>query len=234
MTDNPLDFLDGKQTDETVTEEIQEQPQAEPVAEVEAEAESTGEDAPPPGDTESKVKDVPFVALMDEREKRQAAQREAEDARKRLADLEKQLAQYQQPKEKPDFFENPEAVVQQHVTSVKLQLSKFQAEKDFGPDLVAEAYAYFDQHPQESQALLNHPSPFHAAVEHYKRQQTLSKIGADPDAYINAQVEARIAERLAQAQPSAPKAPPPSMSKAPAAGGERLSPGSAFDDVFGA
>lgn len=226
MTDNPLDFLD-----ETLAE------QPEPVEAVEAEApeperveaapESTGEIAEPPSAPDEKTKEVPFVALMDEREKRQAAQREME---KYKAELEELRRKAEAPKEKPDFFENPEAVVQQHVTAAKLQQSKFLAEEKFGAELVAEAYAYFDQHPQESQALMNHPSPFHAAVEHYQRQKKLAEIGNDPDAYINAQVEARLAERLAQSP--APKAPPPSMSKAPSTGGERISPGSAFDDVF--
>ena len=223
MTDNTLDFLD-----ETLTEQpevAEEEAQAEPEAQVEPEG--TGEPAEPPSAPEEKSRDVPFVALMDEREKRQAAQRELEEIRKKMAEYERNA---QQPKERPDFFENPEAVVQQHVTAVKLQQSKFLAEKEYGADMVAEAYAYFDQHPQESAALLNHPSPFHAAVEHYKKQKTLADMGADPDAWINAQVEARLAERLAQTP--TPKAPPPSMAKAPSTGGERISPGSAFDETF--
>lgn len=226
MTDNTLDFLD-----ETLTDG--EQPALEPDAPADGEAadltppEGTGEPAEPPSAPEEKSRDVPFVALMDEREKRQAAQRELEEIRKKMAEYERNA---QQPKERPDFFENPEAVVQQHVTAVKLQQSKFLAEKEYGTDMVAEAYAYFDQHPQESAALLNHPSPFHAAVEHYKKQKTLADMGADPDAWINAQVEARLAERLAQT--TTPKAPPPSMAKAPSTGGERISPGSAFDETF--
>lgn len=223
MTDNTLDFLDETLTDQP---EVVEEAQAEPEAQVEPEG--TGAPAEPPSAPEEKSREVPFVALMDEREKRQAAQRELEEIRKKMAEYERNA---QQPKEKPDFFENPEAVVQQHITAVKLQQSKFLAEKEYGADTVAEAYAYFDQHPQESQALLAHPSPFHAAVEHYKRQKTMADMGSDPEAWINAQVEARIAERLAQTPP--PKAPPPSMAKAPSTGGERISPGSAFDETFG-
>lgn len=229
MDDAERDFLD--ETFDGPTEpEATVEAQAEPEAAEPEQPESTGENVEPPSTPEEKGRDVPFVALMDEREKRQAAQREAEEARKKIAEYERKLAEMQKPQDKPDFFENPEAVVQQHITTVKLQQSKFLAEKEFGADLVAEAYAYFDQHPQESQQLLNHPSPFHAAVEHYKRQKKLAEIGNDPDAWINAQVEARLAERLAQ--PSAPKAPPPSMAKAPSTGGERISPGSAFDETF--
>lgn len=223
MTDNTLDFLD-----ETLTEQpevAEEEAQAKPEAQVEPEG--TGEPAEPPSAPEEKSRDVPFVALMDEREKRQAAQRELEEVRKKMAEYERNA---QQPKEKPDFFENPEAVVQQHVTAVKLQQSKFLAEKEYGPDVVAEAYAYFDKHPKESEALLNHPSPFHAAVEHYQRQQFLEQMGPNPKAWIDAQVEAQLAERLAQTP--TPKAPPPSMAKAPSTGGERISPGSAFDETF--
>lgn len=226
MTDNTLDFLD-----ETLNDQPEQVDTPEPVETVEAEAEapdaetdSKGETAEPPAAPDEKTKEVPFVALMDEREKRQAAQRELEEVRKKLAAFE------QKPAEKPDFYDNPEAVVQQSVMAATLKQSKFLAEKEYGADVVAEAYAYFDKHPQESQALLQHPSPFHAAVEHYKRQAKLAEIGSDPDAYINAQVEARIAERLAQSP--TPKAPPPSMAKAPSTGGERISPGSAFDEAF--
>jgi hypothetical protein len=223
MTDNPLDFLDETLDDQPQVE-VEEAQAPEPE---QAEPKSTGEIAEPPSAPEKETKEVPFVALMDEREKRQAAQRELEEIRKKMAEYERNA---QQPQQKPDFFENPEAVVQQHVNAVKLQQSKFLAEKEYGADLVAQAYAYFDEHPAESQQLVNHPSPFHAAVEHFQRQKKLAEIGADPDAYINAQVEARLAERLAQSP--APKAPPPSMSKAPSTGGERISPGSAFDELF--
>lgn len=224
MTDNTLDFLDETPTDAPEPE----QAEAQAEEQVEAQPEGTGEPAEPPSASEEKSRDVPFVALMDEREKRQAAQREAEELRKQIAEYQRQA---QPAKEKPDFFDNPDQAMDQRLMAVKLQQSRFFAEKEYGADVVAAAYAYFDEHPNESQSLINHPSPFHAAVDHYKRQTKLAEIGPDPDAWINAQVEARLAERLAQSP--APKAPPPSMARAPSTGGERISPGSAFDETFG-
>lgn len=227
-----LNFLDGDQVEEDV---IEEQPhEAEPEQEepgAKPEAEEPLEVSPPETETE---RHIPLTALLDEREKRQEAMRKAEEAERRLAAYEARLRQEQQAQRKPDFFDNPEAVLQSHITRVKLEQSKFLAEKDFGADLVKEAYAYFDEHPEESQQLLNHPSPFHAAVEHYKRQKFLSEV-KDPDSWRE-QEKARIREELMaelqQTQPSRPNAPPPTMAKATAAGRDAIAPGNAFDSLF--
>lgn len=234
MADDKLDFLDETQA----TEPEQDAPEAvepeqsapEPIAE----PEPTGEEleATPPVAAEEKPNYIPVTALLDEREKRQKAERELEELRRWREQQERQSRQQQQPK--PDFFDNPEQAISQHVTAVKLQQSRFLAEREFGEDLVKEAYAYFDQHPQESQALINHPSPFHAAVEHYRRQKFLAEVN-DPDKWREAERERIRQEILAEAQatqPSKPNAPPPSMSKAPAAGGNAIAPGNAFDAML--
>lgn len=232
MSDDPLDFFDETPTDEAAATPEPEQakvaPQAEPQEEPQAEPEGTGETAEPPSAPEEKSKEVPFVALMDEREKRQAAQREAEELRKRIAEYERQN---QGEQSKPDFYEDPEAAIQRQVHAAIMHQSRFSAEKEYGKEAVQEAYEYFVANPREGLELNGHPSPFHAAVELRQRQKKIAEMGDDPDAWVNAQVEARLAERLSQSP--APKAPPPSMSKAPSTGGEKLSPGSAFDDVFG-
>lgn len=241
MSDDKLSFLD--ETEEAapveepeVTEAGEAKPQeaaAEP-EQVEAEPE-TGEqpEVPPTPEAKEEGKAVPVVALLDEREKRQAAERKAEETARKLAELEARMKQSQQPAEKVDYFDNPEAAISQHMTTVKLQQSKFLAEREFGADVVAEAYAYFDQNPQESQQLLNHPSPFHAAVEVFKQKQLLQEIGSDPEAWKAKQMEELKAQILAE-QPAAskPTAPPPSMARAPRAGGEGRAPGNAFDEVF--
>jgi hypothetical protein len=116
-----------------------------------------------------------------------------------------------------------------------MQMSKFQAEREFGQETVKEAVAYFDQHPQQSQQFMSHPSPFHAAVEFYQRQKVASEIGSDPEAYkqkLREELRAELEAELTQSPKSKPKAPPPSMASAPAAGKEAITSGSAFDQLF--
>ena len=239
MDADKLSFLD-EEHDATEADQVEEQPeQLEAEEETEASeqperAESKGEkEAEPPAASEEKQSgQVPLSALLDEREKRQKYERELEDLR--------QWRQQQEAKQpKPDFFDNPEAALsqvqqatQQQIIASKLQQSKFFAEREYGADLVQEAYAYFDQHPQQSHALLNEPSPFHAAVEYYKRQKAMQEIGADPEAY-KAKLRAELEAELASKAPQKPAAPPRSLASAPSAGGETQPPGSAFDQLFG-
>lgn len=239
MTDDKLDFLDETEGDE-LQSEVDDTPQVEAGAvdeeatqgAAESEAE-TGDltEVPPTPEVTEEPKVAPITALLDEREKRQAAERKAEEVSQRLAQIERQMQQAQQPQQKPDFFDNPDAAIQQQITSVKMQQSRFLAEREFGPEVVAQAYAYFDEHPEESQALVAHPSPFHAAVEHFKKQQFLAEVGADPDAWKQ-KLREELEQEFASRQPTQPKAPPPTMSRTPTAGGAQVASGNAFDEVF--
>jgi hypothetical protein len=242
MDADKLSFLDDEH-DDTEATEATEAPEEQEASGEEAEeasdhpepVESKGEqDAAPPAESEEKQPGhVPLAALLDEREKRQKIEREAEELRR----WRQQHEAKHQPK--PDFYDNPEAALsqvqqatQQQMLSMKLQQSRFFAEREFGADLVNEAYAYFDQHPDQSHALVNEPSPFHAAVEFYKRQKAAAEIGSDPEAY-KAKLRAELEAELASKAPPKPAAPPRSLASAPGAGGETHSPGSAFDQLFG-
>lgn len=240
MSDEGLKFLD-----ETQDEAPAEQPEPEaakpeqeaPAPEVvDEDAEpSTGEDevAPPAAEDEDK-RSIPVTALLDEREKRQKAERELEQMRAWRAQQEQAARQQQQPK--PDFYDNPEAAISQHVTKVKLDQSRFLAEREFGADVVKEAVEFFNdpQHQAASHQMLNHPSPFHAAVDYVKRQRFLAEVGTDPDKWREAERERIRQEIMAQSQPSkAQAAPPPSMARAPSAGRQAIAPGSAFDQMLG-
>jgi hypothetical protein len=234
MDADKLAFFEDEQEAEAPEAE---QPEAEAKEPEQPEAESKGEPeaAPPAASEEKQSGQVPLVALLEEREKRQKIEREFEELRRWRAQQEAQ-------RQKPDFFENPEAALsqaqqqmQQQMVAERLRTSRFLAEREFGADLVKEAYAYFDQHPDQSQALINEPSPFHAAVEHYKRQKLLSEVGTDPEAYqarLREQIRKELEAELAQRAPQKPAAPPRSIASAPSAGGETTSPGSAFDELF--
>lgn len=247
MTDDKLDFLE-KDAEESETENaqpVEAEPEAEPV---EAEAEKGEEPAEPPAATEEPpesedVRSVPVVALLDEREKRQLAQQEAKEARQKYEQLQRQLEESKrEPQKAPDFYEDPDKAIQYHNaqlqeqhTKDKLRMSRFLAEREYGQELVGEAFEYFNQHPQESQSLMNEPSPFHAAVEHYKWQKKRAEIGNDPDAY-DKMIEERVREKLlaemAEQQPSKPKAPPQSLAKATAEGKDAIPQGGAFETLF--
>lgn len=251
MAEDKLEFLD--ETSERVTEteapEVEaEEPTAEAVEpeseQVEAgeEADDTGEQeaAPPVAEVEKQPQHIPVTALLDEREKRQLAERKAEETARRLAEMEARIRQAQAQRQAPDWFEDPQAAaqyqaqaIQQQIQAQRLEQSKFFAAREFGAETVNEAIAYFDQNPHLSHQFLNEPSPFHAAVEFYKKQKFLSEVGENPEAYKE-QLREQIRQELLNevSHPSKPKAPPPSMSKAPSAGREAITPGNAFDSMF--
>ena len=84
MADDKLEFLDSEQPEEKTkdapeveVEPVEAKTEAPPI-EVESESKGEEEAAPPAAEQESRH--IPVTALLDEREKRQAAQREAEDA----------------------------------------------------------------------------------------------------------------------------------------------------------
>lgn len=184
-----------------------------------APAPETGEPLAAPPAAESKVEhSAPLTALLDEREKRQKAEREAEDLRRWKAEREAREREAAEKAPKPDFFEDPEAAVQRQVTAVRLGQSRFFAEREFGAETIAQVNAWLDTLPDTGSQFLRHPSPWHAAAEAYRRHKSLSVIGDDPEKWIAAERERIRAELLKEAPSSAPTPPPASMASAPSAG----------------
>lgn len=189
------------------------------------------EAAPPAADPEGEKPTVPIQAILDERDKRQKLEREAEAAKSEAARYQQQIRDMQAKQEQqpaPDWFEDPTRAAQHQMQMVQAQMqaqtlkqSRFFAERDHGPELVGEAYAFFDQNPQLSAQLMDSPSPFHAAVEFYQKQKFLNEVGSNPDAWREKE-RARIREELATemqtAQPKPTPTPPKSLSAAPAGG----------------
>jgi hypothetical protein len=247
MSDGKLDFLDGKPEEDVagVTPEVEASPEETPT-----EPESTGDtgSTPEPQIEKPKTPEVshmaPLTALLDEREKRQAAEREAQELRQWRQQIETQQRQAQ--RKTPDVFEDPQGFVQhtqqafqEALLQNKLSTSRFLAEREFGGDQVKEAVAFFDANPQLSWQFLQEPSPYHAAVEFVRKQKLLQEIGSDPDKWKQSQVETlkeQIRQELmAEMQSPAPRRPPISLAAQPAAGrGEpQKAAGSAFDQAFG-
>lgn len=243
MSDDKLDFLDSKPADV-----MPEPPQVEPAAPVEPAADKGEKPAQvalstPPVEPAKEQHLAPLTALLDEREKRQAAEREASELRawRQQQEAAQRAAQQRapDPRQDPDgALEYQRTVFQQQLYNAKIGQSRFLAEQQFGKDMVDEAFAFFDKNPALSHQFVDHPSPFHAAVEFYKRQKVADEVGADPAAYrskLEADIRAQILAEM-QAQPAQPKPRlPGSLAAAPAAGnaGEPVSKGSAFDAAFG-
>lgn len=108
----------------------------------------------------------------------------------------------QQEPPAPDVFEDPEGY-QKHVTtaaqrailSSNLKMSRFMAERDFGAESVEAMMNFYNDNPQQTQAFLDSPSPFHAAMEQYNSARVAKEIGTDPVAY-RAKLEAEIRGKL--------------------------------------
>lgn len=234
MQADKLDFL-GEKEPEEVTPEPQVEEPALPEETPEPTGEQTAEPAPSvPPTPEPEPQRIPLTAMLDEREKRQKAERELEEMRRQLASM-------KEPPKVPDFYEDADGrlayerrMIEQQTQARFLAQSRFLAEREFGAELVNEAYAFFDQPEYRplTHNLVNHPSPFHAAVEFYKKQKFLAEV-QDPDKWREQERERIRQELLAQSPaPSKPAAPPPSLSKAPSRGNDAIAPGNAFDSMF--
>lgn len=189
-------------------------PEAETAPEVEASA-PTPEEAPTPVETAQPEPTVPLSALM--------------EVRKELQEMKAGMPRPEAPKA-PDVFEDPQGFaghlsrqVQSAQLTTKLETSRFMAEREFGKDTVDKAFQFFNERPEQSQALLSHASPFHAAVEEYNKHAIAQEIGQDPAAYrakIEAEVRAKVqAEMVAEQAKAKASQPAPTMANVAGTGG---------------
>lgn len=221
-----------------------EQPTPEELVEQSApEVESKGEeppvtpDAAPPAAQEERHQHVPITALLDERDKRKAAQHELEELRRWKAEQE---ARTHQPP--PDFYENPEArlqmereAIQRALVADRVERSRHLAVREHGQAFVEEVVNFFNdpKHAPKSHEFLGHPFPMEAAITYYRQQKALTEMGDDPAAYRERLREELRQELLQQAQPAPKPNIPPSMASAPSAGSTGNNSGSLFDQMIG-
>jgi hypothetical protein len=157
------------------------------------------DDAAPPPDAD-KGKQEPKeewtkAAVIDERRKRQ-------DAERRLAELEKKL---QEPAKKPDLFEDPEGVLSQHRQEVGQQL--LETRIDLSEELMREQHPDYDELKEEFVQLATE-NPFYAdqlakaknpakfAYETAKKARQAASLG-DVDK-MRAELESKIRGELEQ------------------------------------
>lgn len=251
-----LDFLEGETPD--VTAPVVEQaegpsrgpdgkfvstaaPESDPEPVV-AQAGPEPEPVAPPIPEPTPPAHVPITALMDERDKRKAA----ED---RLRAIE---AQQNRPSP-PDRYEDPDAyeahqraIAQQQMLTVKLDLSEDMARGKHGDEVINAvqqwATAKFSQSPALQQEVLSQRNPYEYAVKLYKQEQAFQQLGdSDLDAFLAWKAQqanpSQAAAAPASVIPQQPASRPPvSLASAPSAGGAAhipSGPGKAYERAFG-
>lgn len=170
---------------------------------------------------------VPITALMDERDKRQAREREADELRRYREDQEAK-AKAAPP---PDFFEKPDErlayerqTLQHALWNERLNMSEMLARQAHGDDVVAAAQESFAaaarKNPGLHMELRSQANPYGFVVQWHKRQEFLTDVGSDPDAWRAKERERLRAEIAAETQQQVPprQVVPGSLARAPSAG----------------
>lgn len=234
-------FGEQPAADETVTETVAEAapndqapetPSRAPDGKFTAKAEAPAET--PPADPLA-----PLGALLDEREKRQAATARAEAAERRLAEIE---AARETSEPIP-----PELAVQQALHAQNMRASRRFAEREYGKDTIAAVHDWAEKRCGEdavfNSQMMAHDDPYEAAYQAYNRAQLEPMLtGIKPDD-LAAFKEWQAAQAAAPAPtpvqtPRAASAPiPRSLVNQPGTGSVgrdvvALEPGSGFAAAF--
>lgn len=189
---------------------------------------------------------VPIAAVLDEREKRQKAERENEDLRAQLS------AQNPQA-EQPQIDEEVQRQIYLNTLNTRLDISEDIAREKHGDELIDKVKTWAQekmaQSPELTQAILSNRNPYQKAVQEYERDQLVSTLTPDVLAQFKewqaAQAnpkppEVQTADPAPLAAPTAapiiPAPPPPrSIAAAPSAGGTQhvpTGPGQGYDALF--
>ncbi len=243
------DFLAAIEADNasmTVTEEPKAKEPAEPTPEPAPEAETPPTPAEPvleltelaPEQTKPTEGFVPLGAVLDERDKRKAAEA-------RLAQFEAQQAK--QPVQMPDPYDDPEgfAAAQQGQTAaalyqINMRYSERLAKIEHGAETVdaakAWAMAKCDADPLFNAKIAQSDDPVGLAVTEYRRDEIASKVTPDDFKAFQAWKEAQGQLQPASAVPpnSPPAIPSRSLASAPSAGNILTEIEPSEEDIFGA
>lgn len=189
----PLDMGGGEAPQETVEAPVE--------AQAEAPAETPVEAKEPPAQpvaaqqqAQEDAHRVPLRELLDERDKRQALQRQIENLRRQIQPMEAPKA--------PEFWEQPEGNIDHRVQQAvqplyqemvmqREQFSRAIAEARHGPEKVAEAFKDLEARVQagdptarfDYQRVMAQGNQYDALVQLHQQRKALSEIGNDPAAY---------------------------------------------------
>jgi hypothetical protein len=180
---------------------------------------------------------VPISALLDEREKRQAAE-------KARADYERQLHEYR-ARSQPAAPVDPNQAMQDALYSQNLRACRRFAEREHTPELVQTVHDWAakrcDEDPRFNEQMRSSDDPYEAAIRAYQREQVLEAVQpAELDDFRAWKAQRAAASAQAPITPPspAPRAPVPrSLATAAGNGGAGVShvpigPGQAFGATF--
>jgi len=152
------------------------------------------------------------------------------------------------PPPPPDFFDNPDeafqhrikqaiAPIEQRLQAQHERNSAMMAVRDYGSETVEHAYKALAQRVQQGgpqdptyARIMQAPHPYDELVRWHREQTALATYGADPAAYIKAEIARGVAEALGQqpqqaAHPSSPQSYPSNMTQGRPSAGPRNTPG---------
>lgn len=182
---------------------------------------------------------VPQQALHAERQRARALEQQMNELRQMVERLQPKPANPEPQDPLAQFVADPNSFLQQQISPAMQQVEQFKnyvsetlASQMHGADKVQAAKAELIGLMESGDPSLGAievrlqraQNPFDEMVKWHKERSFLTQVGSDPEAYINAEVERRLAER-AQQQPAAaqPSQIPPSLagarSAAPRQGG---------------
>lgn len=204
----------------TPLDEILTDGESEPVTEVaetvepEVEAQSAepevtddGEPQAEPEPSDDEPKGWQYAAYKDEKTKRQELEKRDAEREARLQAIQQrnqQLEQFYQQQQQQAAEQDPRVMAQQVqqnaeqlAINARLDASEINARGAHGDDKVDAALKALQSSPDGRvayQQIMTSKHPWDAMVKWHAKQETLAKIGDDPDAYIAAQVQAKLAE----------------------------------------
>jgi len=171
-----------------------------------------------PATTPEPQRTVPLDALTAIRGENRELKQQLQEMARRFSALEQRPVQPQQPPQpaaKPkDFWEDPNAFVAEQLTPIQQQLqasnlrtSKMLAVQAHGRDTVQEAFQALGEALQttpqarfEYQQIMASDHPYDEMVAWHRKHQAMSRVGTDPDAWLEAEIQKRIADPAFQAK----------------------------------
>lgn len=233
MSEAMLDdsFLDVEEPAEVAeVEVVTETEEPEPQEAEEAAPEVADKDTPEGETTAPEKQDWTLSAVMDEREKRQKAVREAEELRKELEALRKPQEDVSVFEDEKGFVEQLKKQTAQELRNTAFNMSQAFAEETFGEEKVAQAQEWYKSEGVKSPYVVdqvnNAKLPYHALIKVFEAEQQRQ----NPES-LRAQLKAEI---LAELKTSQPQAEPvtPSLASSRSAGNTKETVES-FEDILG-
>lgn len=167
--------------------------------------------------TGSKKEEWTLTAVMDEREKRQKAVKEAEELREKLKAYEKPDDDVSVFDDENAWKQKQDSKIKNEVQNVALNMSQAFAEEVFGAEKVAEATEWFKTEGVKSPYLMsqyqNAKLPYHAIVKMHDEERAR----LDPEAY-KAKLKAEILAELKGKDVTRETPIPPSLASKRSAG----------------